>query len=188
MPDSSKATRCVVSDAPDEDATLTLYDKSGALAFALLNPVECINLAGDLVETARRRLDRVKTFPWSPPAVAKQPAPEKVSAPQSVMPIVLGLVSMDLGVSLAVMLSDRHSRACSRARQIAMWILTQATDWSLPRIGRQFDRDHTTILAARDRINALRAKDPALRERTDRLLGRAKSFISSPQHAQPLEP
>lgn len=40
------------------------------------------------------------------------------------------------------------TRAISRPRMIAMYLARQLTGNSLPSIGRHFDRDHTTVLAA----------------------------------------
>jgi chromosomal replication initiator protein len=44
-----------------------------------------------------------------------------------------------------------------------MWLAKQLTTRSLPDIGRRFGgRDHTTVLHAVRRIEALRAEDPVL--------------------------
>ncbi|MBO9710009.1 MAG: chromosomal replication initiator protein DnaA [Caulobacter sp.] len=63
----------------------------------------------------------------------------------------------------ADLLSERRNRAIARPRQAAMWLAKQLTTRSLPDIGRRFGgRDHTTVLHAVRRIEALRAEDPAL--------------------------
>ena len=60
------------------------------------------------------------------------------------------------------MLGLTRARAVSRPRQIAMFLAREMTGLSLPRIGRHFARDHTTVLHACRRIRALAAKDAGL--------------------------
>ena len=67
------------------------------------------------------------------------------------------------GMKQADLLSERRNRAIARPRQAAMWLAKQLTTRSLPDIGRRFGgRDHTTVLHAVRRIEALRADDPVL--------------------------
>ena len=67
------------------------------------------------------------------------------------------------GMKQADLLSERRNRAVARPRQAAMWLAKQLTTRSLPDIGRRFGgRDHTTVLHAVRRIEALRAEDSAL--------------------------
>ena len=52
-----------------------------------------------------------------------------------------------------------------------MWLAKQITTRSLPDIGRRFGgRDHTTVLHAVRRIEALKADDPVLARDVDLLL------------------
>jgi len=48
--------------------------------------------------------------------------------------------------------SKRKNHSVAWPRQIAMYLATQMTDLSLPEIGREFDRDHSTVVHARDRV------------------------------------
>ncbi|CAN5466470.1 chromosomal replication initiator protein DnaA [soil metagenome] len=67
------------------------------------------------------------------------------------------------GMKQADLLSERRNRAIARPRQAAMWLAKQLTTRSLPDIGRRFGgRDHTTVLHAVRRIEALRVDDPVL--------------------------
>jgi chromosomal replication initiator protein len=67
------------------------------------------------------------------------------------------------GMKQADLLSERRNRAVARPRQAAMWLAKQLTTRSLPDIGRRFGgRDHTTVLHAVRRIEALRLEDSAL--------------------------
>jgi chromosomal replication initiator protein len=67
------------------------------------------------------------------------------------------------GMKQADLISERRNRSIARPRQAAMWLAKQLTTRSLPDIGRRFGgRDHTTVLHAVRRIEALRADDPQL--------------------------
>jgi chromosomal replication initiator protein len=67
------------------------------------------------------------------------------------------------GLKQADLLSERRTRSVARPRQAAMWLAKLLTTRSLPDIGRRFGgRDHTTVLHAVRRIEALRATDSQL--------------------------
>jgi len=71
----------------------------------------------------------------------------------------------------ADLVSERRARAVARPRQVAMWLAKQITTRSLPDIGRRFGgRDHTTVLHAVRRIEALKAEDATLARDVDVLL------------------
>ena len=58
-------------------------------------------------------------------------------------------------VTMRDMISMRRFRHVSFARQIAMWKCRDRTEHSLPRIGMFFKRDHTTVLHACNKIEAM---------------------------------
>ena len=69
----------------------------------------------------------------------------------------------EFGITVDEILSKRRSRAIARPRQAAMYLCKQMTTRSLPDIGRRFGgRDHTTVIHAVKRIEALRAEDKTL--------------------------
>jgi chromosomal replication initiator protein len=70
------------------------------------------------------------------------------------------LVAARFGLSRDAILSLNRERKVARPRQIAMALAREVTGLSLPRIGRHFARDHTTILHACRRIATLSAADP----------------------------
>jgi chromosomal replication initiator protein len=71
--------------------------------------------------------------------------------------------SEHFGLKQADLISERRNRSVARPRQAAMWLAKQLTTRSLPDIGRRFGgRDHTTVLHAVRRIEALRAEDQQL--------------------------
>jgi len=80
-------------------------------------------------------------------------------------------VAEHYGLKQADMISERRARAVARPRQAAMWIAKQITTRSLPDIGRRFGgRDHTTVLHAVRRIEALKVDDASLARDLDVLL------------------
>jgi len=66
--------------------------------------------------------------------------------------------------------SSRRARRVARPRQVAMFLARELTSRSLPDIGRRFGgRDHTTVLHAVRKIEALVAKDTTLSEEVESL-------------------
>jgi chromosomal replication initiator protein len=75
------------------------------------------------------------------------------------------------GLKQADLISQARARAVARPRQAAMWLTKQLTTRSLPDIGKRFGgRDHTTVIHAVRRIEALRASDPRLARDLEELL------------------
>ena len=72
--------------------------------------------------------------------------------------------------------SARRARRVARPRQVAMYLARELTSRSLPDIGRRFGgRDHTTVLHACRRIEALCKTDPVFQQEVDflrKVLGR----------------
>ncbi len=80
-------------------------------------------------------------------------------------------VAEHYNLTQADLISERRARAVARPRQVAMWLAKQITTRSLPDIGRRFGgRDHTTVLHAVRRIEALKAEDPQIARDADVLL------------------
>ncbi len=75
----------------------------------------------------------------------------------------------------ADLLCERRTRAIARPRHVAMYLAKTLTTRSYPDIGRRFGgRDHTTVLHAVRRIEALKAEDPALAADLDALARKLK--------------
>jgi chromosomal replication initiator protein len=80
------------------------------------------------------------------------------------------LVANHYNVSRADILSSRRTAVVVKPRQIAMFLAKTLTMRSLPEIGRRFGgRDHTTVLHAVRKIDALQANDGSLRDELDLL-------------------
>jgi chromosomal replication initiator protein len=75
------------------------------------------------------------------------------------------LVASHYSVSRADILSSRRTATVVKPRQVAMFLAKILTPRSLPEIGRRFGgRDHTTVLHAVRKIEALLQNDPTLRD------------------------
>jgi chromosomal replication initiator protein len=80
------------------------------------------------------------------------------------------LVATHYSVSRADILSSRRTAVVVKPRQVAMFLAKTLTMRSLPEIGRRFGgRDHTTVLHAVRKIEALAQTDGALREEIELL-------------------
>lgn len=55
-------------------------------------------------------------------------------------------------IDLKEMIGRKRSQNIAYPRQIAMYLTREMTDLSLPKIGEEFDRDHTTVIHAYDKI------------------------------------
>ena len=80
------------------------------------------------------------------------------------------LVASHYSVSRADILSSRRTAIVVKPRQVAMFLAKTLTMRSLPEIGRRFGgRDHTTVLHAVRKIEALSANDGTLRDELELL-------------------
>jgi chromosomal replication initiator protein len=80
------------------------------------------------------------------------------------------LVANHYSVSRADILSSRRTAVVVKPRQVAMFLAKTLTMRSLPEIGRRFGgRDHTTVLHAVRKIEALSANDGTLRDELELL-------------------
>ena len=78
-------------------------------------------------------------------------------------------------ISQDELLSQKRSRGISYPRQIAMYLLRDLTDLSLPKIGNDFGgRDHTTVLHAVDKIQTDLKNDNELKKIIQELVTRIK--------------
>jgi hypothetical protein len=84
--------------------------------------------------------------------------------------LIQRIVANEFGITVNALLAHRRTHPLVRCRQIAMWLAKTMTLQSLPEIGRRFaNRDHTTVLHAVRKIDALRAADPELEAELERL-------------------
>ncbi len=87
-------------------------------------------------------------------------------APES----ILKAVAAEFKVTLAELKGPRRHRNITVPRQIAMYLVRELTDESLPQIGNHFGgRDHSTVINSLKRVEALRDANPEIRAQLDRL-------------------
>ncbi|MGF1490747.1 MAG: chromosomal replication initiator protein DnaA [Prochloraceae cyanobacterium] len=104
-----------------------------------------------------------------------KPTTEKVSASPKT---IVRVVSDALKVSLEDLMGNSRRREISFARQIAMYLMRQHTDLSLPKIGEEFGgKDHTTVMYSCDKITQLQKKDRKIAQTLSELSDRI-NFVS----------
>ena len=75
------------------------------------------------------------------------------------------------GIRLSELKAKTRTKAIAFPRQIAMYLARQLTHASLSEVGRAFGgKDHTTVLHAVDKVQALLQEDPKLRKTIDGLI------------------
>ena len=70
------------------------------------------------------------------------------------------IVGKHFNVKMEDFNSKRKTQSIAWPRQIAMFLTTELTDLSLPEIGREFNRDHSTVVHARDVVKEKVEADP----------------------------
>ena len=84
---------------------------------------------------------------------------------------ILAATAEAFGVSISDLEGPRRHQPLARARQIAMYIVREMTDLSLPKIGGLFGgRDHTTVLHGINTVSRLMTEDEVLFDRVTALM------------------
>jgi len=90
-------------------------------------------------------------------------------------------VACAFGISQAELVGSSRAATPLRARQVAILLTREATDLSLPQIGRLYGgRDHSTVLNSLRRVEASLAED----EELNRRVGELRTSIHSPSSDQ----
>jgi chromosomal replication initiator protein len=82
------------------------------------------------------------------------------------------VVSAHFRVPLQLMMSNKRSKDVAMARQVAMYLSRELTKSSLPDIGRQFHKDHTTVIHGCEKIKRLMDSDELFKSEIDQLVSR----------------
>ncbi|MCK9524349.1 MAG: chromosomal replication initiator protein DnaA [Limnochordia bacterium] len=83
---------------------------------------------------------------------------------------IMDVVSDHYAIKISDMKSKRRTRNITYPRQIAMYLIRELTDRSLPEIGEAFGgRDHTTVIHAVDKIERELKLDPSLQNTVNEL-------------------
>lgn len=85
-------------------------------------------------------------FPGGRAAISRPNSGELSGGCKGTVERIQQYVATYFDVPLTEILSDRRRRDIARPRQVAMLLSRRLTSYSLPRIARCFNRDHTTIM------------------------------------------
>jgi chromosomal replication initiator protein len=148
-----------VADEVLDEIAVRVTSSVRALEGALIRVVAYASLTGEPTtrELARRVLDRLGT-----------PRREKASLTD-----IVEATATEFGVEPAALLARDRRPQVAIARQVAMYVARELTPHSLPEIGRQMgNRNHTTVLHAVNRVQAVIQSDAAVNTTVDKLLER----------------
>lgn len=99
------------------------------------------------------------------PAAANVAMPRSQRQARRIIESIIDIAAGSEGLTSADILGPVREKPFIRARQRAMYLARQATDRSLPELGRRFGgRDHTTILHALRKISVLVEHDKSERQ------------------------
>ncbi len=98
-------------------------------------------------------------------------APRQITAK-----VVIDATADMFGISVDDLCGKSRSRPLVTARQVAMYVLREMTDFSYPAIGRAFgDRDHTTVMHAVSKIADLMRERRTIYEQVTELMHRIRA-------------
>jgi chromosomal replication initiator protein len=157
---------------PDFETRIAILRKK-AMMEKLTVPDEVINFIATKIETNIRELEgaliRIVAFSslTNKPIdlalaehVLKDILPNSKPKSVSVMDI-LQVVGNYFSVKIEDFKSKKRTKEIAYARQVAMYLCRELTDFSLPKIGEEFGgRDHTTVIHACEKISRDIQKDP----------------------------
>ncbi len=92
------------------------------------------------------------------------------------IPLIQQTVAEFFNIEVADLKAQRRTKSVTFPRQIAMYLVRELTDYSLPKIGEEFGgRDHTTVIHSYEKIQELIKTDPEV----DRII---KNLIHKLRH------
>ena len=74
---------------------------------------------------------------------------------------VFGMVEKRFGISKEDMVGARRTKDIATARHVAVYLIRNVTEMSLPNIGKLFNRDHTTVIASCETVERRMLSDTA---------------------------
>jgi len=173
---------CVVLDKPDRDTRVSIL-KARAAEFArhkpdVVLPENVLERIADLEDASPREMIGVFTKLATYADLTKKPVTLETAEEAVGLRAGPGIktsiedIQRKTAEFYKLDVKDFHSpqraRRVARPRQVAMYLSRKLTTRSLPEIGRRFGgRDHTTVLHACRRIEALIVEDPLFRQEVD---------------------
>lgn len=89
--------------------------------------------------------------------------------------VIKNIVAEEYLVKVSEINGKRRTQKIADARQVAMYLCREMTDLSLPKLGDEFDRDHTTVLHAYNKIQNEISEDNNLKIKIDKIVGKIKN-------------
>lgn len=90
--------------------------------------------------------------------------------------VILDITAKTFGFSIEELCSASRRRPLTTARQIAMYLCRELTDYSYPAIGNEFGgRDHTTVIHAVSKVSAMMAQRKQIYDQVSSLIHQIKS-------------
>jgi chromosomal replication initiator protein len=173
---------CIALDKPDRDTRLSIL-KARAAEFArhkpeVMLPETVLERIADLDDASPREMIGVFTKLATYADLTKKPVTLETAEEAVGLRAGPGIktsiedIQRKTAEFYKLDIKDFHSpqraRRVARPRQVAMYLSRKLTTRSLPEIGRRFGgRDHTTVLHACRRIEALIVEDPLFRQEVD---------------------
>ncbi len=102
-----------------------------------------------------RRLEDLTAEFWHPYHVDLLEAPPVPSVRRPTVPSIIRATASTFGVSVGELVSNMRTKPLVTYRHVAIAIACRLSGRSLPFIGRHFNRDHTSILHARNKMQPL---------------------------------
>jgi len=111
--------------------------------------------------------------------IAREILADIINAEEKNAPVSVHSIKKAVGKHFKTDVSDFNSKRKTHSvawpRQIAMFLATEMTDMSLPEIGREFERDHSTVVHAREKIKEDLANDPFFAAQINEIIAEIKA-------------
>lgn len=171
---------------PDLETRIAILRKKAQIE-NLAVPAEVINLIAEKIPSNIRQLEGALTKLVAYSTLTKNNL--SVSLAQEILKDIIPIEKKEISIQqiqkitadyfnikLAVLLSKKRTKNIVMARQIAIYLSRELTDFSLPAIGEAFGgKDHTTILHAYTKIKNQREKDNGLKSTIESLVLKIKN-------------
>ena len=171
---------------PDLETRIAILRKKAQIE-NLAVPAEVINLIAEKIPSNIRQLEGALTKLVAYSTLTKNNL--SVSLAQEILKDIIPIEKKEISIQqiqkitadyfnikLAVLLSKKRTKNIVMARQIAIYLSRELTDFSLPAIGEAFGgKDHTTILHSYTKIKNQREKDNGLKSTIESLVLKIKN-------------
>ena len=153
-------------------------------------PDDVIVFIGTMVKTSIRELEgcliRLNNYCMTHEAqptvdIAKEVLADIIQSDRPAIDIetIKKVVGKAYSIEIQDFKSPKRSEAISLPRQIAMYLADELTEMSLTDIGKTFDKDHSTVVHARDKIKTMMSTDTFFNEKINHLIADIRNMEQS---------